>query len=139
MRHCLILPNVELLSTTSQALPTKSVRPKTTQCPREFICICSFILKHSETGNPICQKTTKYSISHTSPSMQNTNGLRFKFRSRAHQMNLFQGMFYVQNNFLSVFITLSPVSLTLSSSLPHHLVSGPQTWSSSSDAGKSEV
>lgn len=45
--------------------------------------------------------------------MQNTNGLRFKFRSRAHQMHLFQGMSYVQNNFLSVFITLSPLSLTL--------------------------
>lgn len=28
-------------------------------------------------------------------------------------MNLFQGMFYVQNNFLSVFITLSPPSLSL--------------------------
>lgn len=31
-------------------------RPKTTQHPRELICMGSFILKHNETGNPICQK-----------------------------------------------------------------------------------
>lgn len=51
-------------------------------------------------------------MSHTSPSMQNTNGLRLKFRSRAPEMNLFQGRFYFRNNFHSVSMT-PPVSLLL--------------------------
>lgn len=124
----------------SHALPTKSVRPKTTQHPREFICICSFILKHSETGNPICQKATKYSMSHTSPSMQNANGLRFKFRSRAQEMNLFQGRFHFRNNFLSVSMTLSPLSLSsfFCPTAFHHLFWDPQIYRCSLHEGKGE-
>lgn len=67
--------------------------------------------------NPICKKVTKYSMSHTSPSMQNTNGLRLKFRSRTPGMNLFQGRFYFRNNFHSVSMT-PPVSLLSSLLLP---------------------
>lgn len=95
------------------------------------------------------KKTTKYSTSHTSPSMRKTNGLRFKFRSKAQRMNLFQGRFHVQNNFLFVLMTLSVcVSLCLSvsfgPSLPpsptafYHLVSDPQMYRSSFDEEKSK-
>lgn len=106
------LPDFIQCGTTSQALPTKSVRPTITQRFREFFHRCSFILKHSETGNLICQKTTKYSMSHTSPSLQNTDGLRFKFRSRAQQMNLFQGRFYFKTTSFGLDDALSSVCLS---------------------------
>lgn len=77
-------------------------------------------------------------MSYTSPSMQNTNGLRIKFRSRTRERNLFQGSFHLQNNFLSVLMTLPPLSLSLilSPTAFHHLFSDPETHRSSPDKGK---
>lgn len=89
MSHCLTSADVELLSATPHS-PTKSAQPKKLNTlENAFICAALF-LNTVKQETLSAKKTTKCSMSHTSASMQNANGLRFYFQGQRTRGDYFK-------------------------------------------------